>query len=221
MLRFVFGAFLVVFGLAIFSDQVAILNLIGLNFDTIMAGFWLILGVALLIKRHTFWGVLFTIIGFVGVLSGLFHISLGSLILPAIFIAIGLNILFKKPESWGPGINTSRGSDSDEIKENIAFAGMDRSYVSQNFKGGKIDVAFGGFKADLREVKLAKEGAVLEINAAFGGGEIIVPRSMRVRSEGTGMIGGWEEKFVSEATKDSPVLVIKGSAVFGGVEIKN
>lgn len=221
MLRFIFGAFLVMFGLAIFSDQVALLNLIGINFDTIMSLFWLAVGIALLIRRHSFWGVVFTVIGGMGFLSAVLDFSIGSLLLPAIFIAIGLNILFKKPEVWGPGFNSSKGSDSDEIKENIAFAGMERSYTSQNFKGGKIDVAFGGFKADLRDVKLAKDGATLEINSAFGGGEILVSKDMRITTDGSGILGGWNDNFSSNASKNGPTLHIKGTAVFGGVEVKN
>lgn len=221
MARFVFGSFLLLFGLAVFSDQFNILNLIGLNFGTIMSLFWVVVGIALLIKRHNFWGTVLLIIGGLGFLSGIFHFNTGALFLPVVFIALGVSVLFKKPETWVNGTVVSGGSEADMIKENVAFAGLERHYTSQNFQGGKVDAAFGGFKLDLRDVKLAKAGAVLEINAAFGGGEILVPSTMRVLSEGSGVMGGWSNTFSTTGDKNEPALVIKGTAVFGGVEVKN
>jgi hypothetical protein len=44
---------------------------------------------------------------------------------------------------------------------------------------------------------------------------------MRVLSEGSGVMGGWTNNYESTAAKDEPALVIKGTATFGGVEIKN
>lgn len=186
-----------------------------------MSLFWAVLGVILLSRKHNFWGIVLIIIGITGFLSGVFHINIGSIILPVLFIAWGVSILFRKDDICLPGNSISGESKNDFVKESVVFASLNRKYTSKEFKGGKIETVFGGFKIDLTDAKIAKTGAVITVNAVFGGGEIIVPQTMRISSQGSGLMGGWQDKFTSTADKDSPELIIKGDAVFGGVEIKN
>ena len=220
MVRVLFGTFLILFGLGVFVDQTH-LSALGLSSATIMSLFWLVLGILLFIKRHVFWGMVFSAIGLLGFISGFFNINTGALFLPVIFVAIGLSVLFRRPDKWVATRMEESTSNEDFLKCTVAFGACEKMIISKNFQGGKIESAFGGFKIDLINAKIAKEGAVLDINAAFGGGEIIVPKDMRVISEGSGVMGGWNNNYESSAAKDDPALLIKGSAVFGGVEIKN
>ena len=48
---------------------------------------------------------------------------------------------------------------------------------------------------------------------------VIVPKDCKVIANGTGIFGGWDSKIASRDIK-SPVLEITGSAIFGGVEVK-
>jgi len=132
---------------------------------------------------------------------------------------LGISVLFRAPQKYNT--YSSGKSDQDMIKETVAFGSLEKTYNSNKFRGGKVDCLFAGIKLDLRSVKLATEGAELEVNAIFGGGEILVNKNMRVQASGTGVFGGWNNNFESGITDTNPVLRIKGSAVFGGVEIKN
>jgi len=65
---------------------------------------------------------------------------------------------------------------------------------------------------------------VLELNAVFGGIEAKVPESWSVIMKGAGVFGG----FVDSTNQPDPRLypspkrlIVKGGAVFGGVEVKN
>jgi hypothetical protein len=107
------------------------------------------------------------------------------------------------------------------LNESIIFGSIEKDCKSQNFKGGKVDCVFGGLKLDLRGIKVAKEGAELEINAIFGGGEIWVSEKTRVVSQGSGVFGGWENKYSTDNTAGLPILRLTGTAVFGGVEVKS
>ena len=222
MAKVIFGSFLILLGLGFFLDQTP-LALIGLNMGTIWAIFWIIIGVVLLQKRKIFIGILFTLWGVLAFLGGFFQINIGAWFFPLLIIALGIKVLFRDDSKYQEGevIGTvSKGStDKDIINESVVFGSLEKKYTSQNFKGGKIDCVFSGMKVDLRGIKPVK-GAVLEINAVFGGGEVLVSDDIRVESHGTGVFGGWNNNY-STASTTMPTLEIKGSAVFGGVEIKN
>jgi hypothetical protein len=51
--------------------------------------------------------------------------------------------------------------------------------------------------------------------------EIRVPRDWNVKVEGTPIFGSLENKCVGPESVNAPQLLIKGSAIFGGVEVKN
>jgi len=91
--------------------------------------------------------------------------------------------------------------------------------TSKNFKGGEVNTVFGGYQLDLRDVKVAKEGAEININCAFGGVEIFVPKDCRVVTNGTGILGGWTPDLKSNEV-ETPVLTISGVVAFGAVDIK-
>lgn len=77
---------------------------------------------------------------------------------------------------------------------------------------------FGGGELDFTEAVLTAQETVITVVCLFGGMEITVPEGMVVRSEVVGIFGGTE---VPRDAGDAgaPVLVIKGAAIFGGVEI--
>jgi predicted membrane protein len=107
---------------------------------------------------------------------------------------------------------------------NYVFSGTDRRIRSKNFNGGTISAVFGGFKLDLTRAEIEGDRAVLEANVVFGGGEIIVPESWVVVTEGSGVFGGFDDKtrhFQPDPTQPVKTLVVKGAAVFGAVVVKN
>jgi hypothetical protein len=59
----------------------------------------------------------------------------------------------------------------------------------------------------------------MEVTAIFGGGKLIVPKEWKVRSEGTAIFGGYDIRTGLEA--EGPVLILKGAAIFGGIEVVN
>ena len=77
---------------------------------------------------------------------------------------------------------------------------------------------FGGGELDLTEAVLTGQETVMTAVCLFGGLEITVPDGMVVRSEVVGIFGGAEVPSDSGAP-GAPVLVVKGAAIFGGVEI--
>ena len=56
-------------------------------------------------------------------------------------------------------------------------------------------------------------------NAFFGGIEVIVPDGVDVRTSGAGIFGGYDGVNDAGTVPGSPILHVKGVAVFGGVEV--
>jgi hypothetical protein len=84
-------------------------------------------------------------------------------------------------------------------------------------------IAFmGGAMLDFREVRLPRGVTDVQVMAAMGGVEIIVPPGLAVSSDGTGIMGGFEHIGDTPAgprDPQAPLLRVRGVALMGGVEI--
>lgn len=113
--------------------------------------------------------------------------------------------------------------DMHDILDSVnVFAGSHQNVYSKNFKGGDVVAVFGG--CDLNLTQTDFEGSIIiEVVAIFGGVKIIVPPSWEVKSEVTAVFGGMDDKRAMGPANDQPkkILIIKGVALFGGVEIRN
>ena len=101
------------------------------------------------------------------------------------------------------------------------LSGTDRRINSQEFKGGDVTNILGGTKIDLLDAKLAAGDWLLTVSTVLGGVEIMVPRDWRIEVQPTNMLGG-----VDDHTRQNPAvgggkLLIKASALLGGIDIKN
>lgn len=177
--------------------------------------FIIIPGVSNLLKGKLFWGSALIIGGGSFMLANFTDINVWQYVWPLLIISIGLSMLLKP---LFKGINYK--SKEDTLDETAVFGGVEKRIEAKAFEGGSVDAVFGGAEIDLSKATIAEDGASLEVNAVFGGVEVKVDSARyRVKSEGTGVFGAWINK--SESTgKKTPVLEIKGAAVFGGVEIK-
>ncbi len=134
-----------------------------------------------------------------------------------------------RPGPWGrPGATTNSFSTSKEsyssedyIDTTSIFGGVHKKIVSKNFKGGDITTMMGGTELDLTQADFS--GVVkLDVTQIMGGTKIIVPPHWEVRSEVTAVFAGFEDKRQQPAiVNPDKVLVIQGTSIFGGIELKN
>lgn len=191
----------------------------GFTFGRIIGMFWplifVFVGVSSLIRspRNPLFGLIFTALGAGFLLQEFTNINIWQF-WPLFLIVIGFSILTGKTNN----MNTTVSSE-DSLHDSIVFWGIDKKVSSEKFTGGSVNVVFGGAEIDLRDAKIAPEGATLEVNAVFGGIEIHVPKDMNVKSSGAGIFGGFENKAGHNQNTQGAVLHITGSAIFGGIEI--
>jgi hypothetical protein len=81
----------------------------------------------------------------------------------------------------------------------------------------------GGAELDLRRAKFAAPEVTLTINAFMGGAQVVVGPHTRVQMEGTGIMGGYSGPsglVEGQLDDSSPVVRIKGVAIWGGVSVE-
>ncbi len=159
------------------------------------------------------------------------HISFSRIFWPVLLIAIGIFILVKRGnihnDRWHrrhTGFRESTSSlDEGFINETIIFSGSKHRIVQQVFRGGKISTLFGGSEIDLTQARLGEGRNELVVECMFGGVTLIVPSEWRVVLNVSSIMGGFSDKrMIFRQNPDSPdYLVVKGTAIFGGGEIKS
>jgi hypothetical protein len=82
-----------------------------------------------------------------------------------------------------------------------------------------VSAWFGGVKLDLRDAQFADQ-TTLNVSLGFGGLEVWVPKHVRIVTSVTPIMGGAEDKTQPDANA-TKTLTITGSALFGGVGVKN
>jgi predicted membrane protein len=133
---------------------------------------------------------------------------------------------FKKKEGIQAEANTPLSEESytrdDIIDSTNIFSGTKKVILSKNFKGGDIVNIFGGSEIDLTQADITTP-AVLEVTAIFGGATLIVPSNWAIKSEAVTIFGGIGDKRKLIPSTDSPTktLILKGTMIFGGMEIKS
>jgi predicted membrane protein len=150
-------------------------------------------------------------------------VSLARFFWPAIVIAIGVSMLLPRTLTK-ENFEFSKREVDDDIVDNLAlFSAVKSRNISKNFRGGSLVALFGGIDMDLRDAYLLNEGARMDVTAAFGGVNIIVPPEWKVVVKGIPIFGGWSNKTRSKdyVSPDTPVLTLNCFVAFGGVDIKN
>jgi predicted membrane protein len=146
---------------------------------------------------------------------------------PILLIVLGGYLIIRRAE-WGsskPNFFHRRRTavNADQIDDTAIFGGGEKTFVSDNFQGGKITAVFGGSEIDLSKCKLAPGEHVIDTFAAFGGWEIYIPKDWRVVVDVLPIFGGFSEKGLrepDESLQKDRTLFVKGFVIFGGGEIK-
>ncbi|MGM9485693.1 LiaI-LiaF-like domain-containing protein [Roseateles sp. NT4] len=143
---------------------------------------------------------------------------------PVFIILGGVSILarglFPRHRRQACGDTPSTLEHGDRIAIDASFSAIRQQNDSRAFKGGCIDVTFGGVELDLRQAAIEGPEAVLEISARFSGVELRVPREWQIVVDIAPTLGGVEDRTVPPMNPTQR-LVLRGDAMFGGVEVKN
>jgi predicted membrane protein len=176
-------------------------------------------------------GFILLFIGGFFIIPRILDFDTSKLFFPMLLIGFGLLILFKKgfTSLWRnpkqAGFRSTEFTPYVEegyINESNIFSGSKHKVVNQVFKGGKVSNIFGGTEIDLTQATLGEGRNELLIECIFGGVTLIVPSDWKVVLNMSSVMGGFSDKrmYIKESL-DSRILIVKGTAIFGGGEIKS
>jgi len=151
---------------------------------------------------------------------------------PLVLLIAGILILSRQGRlgEWGNrfgnhSYNGAGADDPDTLFARAIMGGGDMFINSQNFKGGSITAIMGGGTYDLTGAQLADGRAVIEVSIIMGGVNLIVPKDWKVTLEASNVLAEFSDnrKYRPDEVDliDAPELIIRGSVVLGGGEIKN
>lgn len=129
-------------------------------------------------------------------------------------------------DGWGPHSprhqQHAQTTDSERMQKQYTFSGAQIRVESQAWKGGELGVTAGGVEVDLRNARLAPEGAVLDVRVVMGGVDIRVPDTWQVNCDVTPLFGGADDMTrTTQGAEDAPRLRVVGTVTLGGVTIRN
>ena len=195
--------------------------------------FWpmilIVVGISKITRRDArIWGALVLLFGIFLQLSelGIGHFSWGQF-WPLLLIAGGAMAMWSAIQARRlmPTASSDTTDPRDTLDESAIFGGIEKRLNSREFRGGRLQAIFGGIELDLRDADMVENEAVIHANAIFGGIEMRVPETWFVATRGQGVFGGFSDstRFSPPADPEKPkkTLIVLGTSLFGGVEIRN
>jgi hypothetical protein len=223
--RFILGSFILAIGVLTLIDKLNI-------FETRdILQFWplifIFIGTVKLTKAYTtmdhIMGGGFVLVGAVMILNklGITHFYIRDW-WPLLIIMVGFLVIFKDQTSKTISNivgNTSEDSKKEKIEVVAIMSGHQGNIATQDFRGGSITAIMGGADLDLRNASIDKE-AVLNVFAVWGGISLKIPNDWSVVNNGVAIMGGIDDTSVPNMNANKR-LIITGTVIMGGVEIKN
>ncbi|MBN2344320.1 MAG: hypothetical protein JXX29_05265 [Deltaproteobacteria bacterium] len=123
-----------------------------------------------------------------------------------------------------------RKKSADEItttntfESRLLMAGREDEIHSKEFERADVSAVMGGLELDMRNAEIKGEEAVLHVKLVMGGMELWIPEHWEVISRCSPVMGGIENKtrrHVIDSETPPKRLIIEGSIVMGGIEIRN
>ena len=186
----------------------------------------LVIGIAYLIQCQQgpgrIWGIILTFIGAAMLLDRLYFIRFSLWdYWPLILVGMGIMMIVKASSHHRHmGFSTTEIHDTDSfIKATAIMGGFKRMNNSQDFKGGELTAIMGGFELDLRDASIKGE-AVIDIFTMMGGMSMRIPEDWLVIFDVNPFMGGYDDK-TRPPKQSTKRLIIKGTTIMGGIEIKN
>jgi hypothetical protein len=146
---------------------------------------------------------------------------------PVAIIIVGLVMIFRPKikrgdNPWRGGAIRTHGNEQGEVLDTVAiFGSAKKNILSKNFRGGDVVSFFGGSELNFMQADI-QGVAVLDVTTVFGGAKLVVPSNWTIKSESVSIFGGTDDKRQTLTEADpNKVLVLEGTVIFGGIEIKS
>ncbi|WP_343637202.1 LiaF domain-containing protein [Fluviicola sp.] len=208
----------------------------------------IVIGIVVLIKHKfsKFHGYLMIIVGKLFLWAEWYPNLINvKIIIPVAIILVGLAIVFLSNKKFGKhrrrkhrfsrenwkeiheaqqrGFSYYKYNEDDFIDSVSFFGGITKTIVSKTFKGADIVSFFGGTDINLSQADFQGR-IVIDVTNIFGGTTLTIPNNWEVISEVASIFGAFEDKrpqYQREAGEESKVIILRGTCMFGGIEVNS
>ncbi len=216
------GLFFIIIGIGFAGNA-----FLGWNFELFFRGWWTLFiivpcGISLIQNGFRLSNLAGLLIGVMLLMSSQGIISgnvIGKLIVPFIFVLIGLSMIFKNLFRGDHGLHIDVRYQGGNSEHSAVFAGNSYHITGEKFMGTTINAIFGGVDLDLRNA-IIDEDIVINATAVFGGIDIKVPSNVRVKVSNVPIFGGVDNKADTSADPNAPTILLNSTCMFGGIDIK-
>lgn len=181
------------------------------------------------VTRLSFPGILFPL-AIIGIIYddklGITAITPWTILLVALLGSIGLSLIFNRRPKWskvdykwdGHETETIDIEDEGHIMLSTSFSGSIKYINTDKFEQANLQCKFGDMKVYFDNATMAKESAVVKLEASFCGIQLFIPRTWRVENRTNASFGSVEEKNRRDSVTTNTLTLI-GDVSFSGVEI--
>ena len=214
------GFLIIVFAIVILLQNMDLIPYI--NMWIFWPVFLILIGLSQVLRpresRQTLSGGIFIVIGLLFLLNNMDILSFRFDLWPIILLLIGFGLL--RQAMIGP---KSGESENDFINLTFILGGGDHKFNSKSLRGGKVSAIMGGGKIDLTDADMVEDEVFFDIFAFWGGVELIVPQTWQVNMKALPILGGVDNKTGPDPNGTAQVkrLTVRGTAIMGGMEVKN
>jgi predicted membrane protein len=172
------------------------------------------------------WGAIVLLVGTLFLVNSLniLHFDWSSL-WPIVVILVGGMMIWNSLQAQRR--RTGIPDSASTMNAYAIFSGLERRVTAKNFRFGRVSAVFGGAELDFHDADIEGDTGELELNAVFGGVELRVPENWNVEARNQTMFGGYSDKTRNSTRAADPAnagaktLIVSGTVMFGGVEVKN
>lgn len=165
--------------------------------------------------RGRLWGLLLIFLGAAFQLWTLDLVAVSPLQLwPLLLVAAGLLVLWI---AWRR--KNQPPTAGDRLSELGIFAAFHRAVETPAFAGGTLTLILAGCEVDLTQATMAGDEAVVDLVALGGGATFRIPPGWVAVDELSGFFGGIDNRAV-HGPEGAPRLVIRGTAILGGADVR-
>lgn len=136
------------------------------------------------------------------------------LFVPIALIVIGVSCIFK-----------NKDRDNNKVDKNgkteclAMFSSQKIKPVDDSIKKIEVTALMGSVTCDLTELKL-NEDIKIEANSIFGSVNLIMPDNVEIKIKSFSLFGGVTEQQNNNKSKNSKVIYLDSTSIFGGINIK-
>ncbi len=140
---------------------------------------------------------------------------------PVILVIAGGSIVLQAFRFRNRAAAAVDASDDSTITGTAIMSGFKRASNAQDFRGGQLTAVMGGIELDLRRASIKSGEVVLDIFTMWGGVEMRIPEDWTLVNRMTPFMGGVEDATTPPPSDTGKRLVLTGTAIMGGVEVRN